>query len=79
MTKRAKKQRLFSALEVANICGVVNQTAINWIKNGHLNAFTTPGNQYRVYPEDLVAFLEERGMKVPPEVREAAEEKAFAD
>ncbi|HPX48569.1 MAG TPA: histidine kinase, partial [Treponemataceae bacterium] len=23
---------MFSALEVANMCGVVNQTAINWIK-----------------------------------------------
>lgn len=68
MAKTDKKIRIFSALEVANICGVVNQTAINWIKNGYLKAFTTPGGQYRVYAEDLVKFLHSRGMRVPEEL-----------
>jgi len=71
MGKQAKV-RIFSALEVANICGVVNQTAINWIKNGHLNAFTTPGGQYRIYAENLLGFLTDRGMRVPAEVEEVA-------
>ncbi len=73
MSKRNKKIRIFSALEVANICGVVNQTAINWIKNGYLKAFTTPGGQYRVYAEDLINFLQSRNMRVPEELREMAE------
>ena len=68
MGKQAKKVRIFSALEVANISGVVNQTAINWIKNGHLKAFTTPGGQYRIYADDLRDFLESRGMRVPEEL-----------
>jgi len=68
MTKHDKRVRIYSALEVANLCGVVNQTAINWIKSGHLKAFTTPGGQFRVYAEDLIAFLEERGMRVPAEL-----------
>ena len=68
MSKNDKKVRIFSALEVANICGVVNQTAINWIRNGYLKAFTTPGGQYRVYAEDLMSFLENRGMRVPEEL-----------
>jgi two-component system, OmpR family, response regulator len=72
MAKQAKKVRIYSALEVANICGVVNQTAINWIKNGHLKAFTTPGGQYRIYAEDLLEFLTSRGMRVPSEVEEVA-------
>jgi two-component system, OmpR family, response regulator len=72
MAKQANKVRIFSALEVANICGVVNQTAINWIKNGHLKAFTTPGGQYRIYAEDLLDFLSSRGMRVPSEVNEIA-------
>lgn len=72
MAKHAKKVRIFSALEVANICGVVNQTAINWIKNGHLKAFTTPGGQYRIYAEDLLSFLSSRGMRVPEEVESVA-------
>jgi two-component system OmpR family response regulator len=70
MAKKEKKVRIFSALEVADICGVVNQTAINWIKNGFLKAFMTPGGQYRVYAEDLLAFLSARGMRVPAELAE---------
>ena len=65
MSKKENRLKIFSALEVANICGVVNQTSINWIKNRHLKAFTTPGGQYRVYAEDLIDFLENRGMKLP--------------
>ena len=63
--KFKKKMRIYSALEVANICGVVNQTAINWIRNNHLKAFVTPGGQYRVYHDDLVSFMKDRGMRIP--------------
>ncbi len=69
-TKDEHKAKVYSALEVATICGVVNQTAINWIKNGHLKAFSTPGGQFRVYPEDLVRFMVSRSMKVPDELKE---------
>ena len=41
MVKKRKRIKIYSALEVANICGVVNQTAINWIKNGSLKAVST--------------------------------------
>jgi two-component system, OmpR family, response regulator len=73
MAKKEKKVRIFSALEVADICGVVNQTAINWIKNGFLKAFMTPGGQYRVYAEDLLSFLSSRGMRVPEGLVESSE------
>ena len=68
MVRKEKMVRIYSALEVARVCGVVNQTAINWIKSGHLKAFRTPGGQYRVYAEDLVAFLTDRGMRVPADL-----------
>lgn len=73
MSKNENHQRIkiYSALEVANMCGVVNQTAINWIRNGYLKAFNTPGGQYRVYSEDLLAFIKERGMKIPKELIES--------
>lgn len=79
MAKTDKKIRIFSALEVANICGVVNQTAINWIKNGYLKAFTTPGGQYRVYSEDLVEFLHSRGMRMPEELQRILEAQLEVD
>jgi|UniRef100_A0A7C3EKH8 two-component system OmpR family response regulator len=75
MAKNDKRLRIFSALEVANICGVVNQTAINWIRNGYLKAFTTPGGQYRVYAEDLKTFLDERGMRIPDELSELMQDE----
>ena len=65
MKKRDEKIKTFSALEIANFCGVVNQTVVNWIKAGHLNAFVTPGGQYRIYPEYLAEFLKQRKMKIP--------------
>lgn len=67
MSRNDKRVRIYSALEVANLCGVVNQTAINWIKGGHLKAFTTPGGQFRVYAEDLLSFLDEHKMHIPEE------------
>ncbi len=62
---KENKPVVYSALEVANICGVVNQTAINWINTGHLKAFKTPGGQYRVYPDDLLSFMKDRKMYIP--------------
>ena len=65
MAKDFERTVVYSALEVANICGVANQTAINWIRNGYLQAFNTPGGQYRVYADDLVHFMTERKMRIP--------------
>ena len=76
MSKGGRRVRIFSALEVANICGVVNQTAINWIRNGHLKAFTTPGGQYRIYAKDLAAFLDKRGMSASGEILQVMRENA---
>ena len=78
MSQDDKKPVVYSALEVANICGVVNQTAINWIKGGHLKAFKTPGGQFRVYPDDLAAFMTERAMRIPPELLAACSSSQFA-
>lgn len=75
MAKKEPKPVVFSALEVANICGVVNQTAINWINTGHLKAFKTPGGQYRVYPSDLLAFMHERKMYIPQSLLDICSDK----
>lgn len=76
MAKAKKKKRVFSAHEVANFCDVVNQTAINWIRQGHLDAYTTPGGQYRVYADVLAKFMQQQGMRMPDEVREVLAEQA---
>lgn len=76
MARTNKKERVFSAHEVANICGVVNQTAINWIDKGHLEAYTTPGGQYRVYADVLAKFLQKQGMRLPEELKQILAEQA---
>jgi CheY-like chemotaxis protein len=73
MAKESNKTVVYSALEVANICGVVNQTAINWIRNGYLSAFSTPGGQYRVYQDNLINFMTERKMRIPTDLMEAGD------
>jgi two-component system, OmpR family, response regulator len=76
MVNKIEKPVIYSALEVANICGVVNQTAINWINNGYLTAFKTPGGQYRVYPDDLVDFMSSRNMHIPMKLLSTCTNKA---
>jgi CheY-like chemotaxis protein len=68
MAKTKEKPVVYSALEVANICGVVNQTAINWIRSNYLKAFKTPGGQFRVYPDDLAEFMVSRNMRIPADL-----------
>ena len=77
--KFKKKMRIYSALEVANIGGVVNQTAINWIRSNHLKAFVTPGGQYRVYHDDLISFMKERGMRIPKALSGAEDSLIIVD
>ena len=79
MAKKIEKPVIYSALEVANICGVVNQTAINWINSGYLKAFKTPGGQYRVYPDDLADFMSERNMHIPMKLLSACTNRAAYD
>ncbi|MCH5291964.1 MAG: hypothetical protein J1D88_09475 [Treponema sp.] len=66
---QTEKPVLYSAMEVAHLCGVVNQTAINWIRNKYIKAFQTPGGQFRVYPDDLFTFMNLRGMRIPESLR----------
>lgn len=75
MSDDLKKPVVYSALEVAKFCGVVNQTAINWIKNKYIKAFQTPGGQYRVYPEDLIVFMKKKNIKIPKELVQACSKK----
>ena len=77
MANNESKPIMYSALEVAKLCGVVNQTAINWIRNNHLKAFNTPGGQFRVYPEDLIEFMQRRNIQIPPELRSACYGESF--
>ncbi len=72
---KPSKTIVFSGLEAATLCGVVNQTALNWIRAGYLKAFQTPGGQFRIYPEDLADFMEKRGIEIPPDLQKILDAK----
>jgi excisionase family DNA binding protein len=62
--------RPFTTGQVAEYCHVSQATIINWIKDGKLECYTTPGGHYRILESDLVSFLKTHGMPVDAELQE---------
>lgn len=54
--------------DIARICQVTPPTAIRWIEQGKLPSFTTGGGHRRVWAKDLVVFLREHNLPVPPDL-----------
>ena len=55
--------------EAGKYCYVTHVTIIEWIKQGKLKAYRTPGGRYRIQPNDLVEFLNRYEMPVPEELQ----------
>ena len=55
----------YTTFEISQICQVNPTTVQNWVKEGKLKAFVTPGGHRRIQREDLLAFLKEFGMPIP--------------
>ncbi len=51
--------------EIAQHCQVTPRTVIQWINEGKLKAFRTPGNHSRVKNEDFLDFLIKYQMPIP--------------
>jgi len=54
----------FTTGQVAEYCHVSQATIVNWIKDGKLSGYTTPGGHYRIPRSDLLSFLETHGMPI---------------
>ncbi|MBY0515107.1 MAG: hypothetical protein K2P78_14535 [Gemmataceae bacterium] len=53
--------------QIAKVCGVAPRTVTKWIDAGRVRGHRLPGSgDRRVYAADLLAFLREAGMRVPP-------------
>lgn len=48
--------------DVAAYCHVTSTTVINWITQGKLKAYQTPGGHYRIHREDFKMFLKDYGI-----------------
>ncbi len=60
-------KRIFTTFEIANLCHVDMTTVINWIEEGKLRAYRTPGGHRRIKRESFVKFLQRFNMPLPDE------------
>lgn len=58
-------KNIFSTHEAGRICNVHQTTIINWIEEGKLKAYITPGGHRRIKKSALLAFMKEYDMPIP--------------
>jgi excisionase family DNA binding protein len=66
-------EKTFTTYEIAKFCDVYPSSVINWINDGKLKAYSTPGGHHRVTREDLLKFLKQFNIPIPAEL--AGQEK----
>ena len=63
-----KTMGFLGTLRIARLCQVTPATVAHWIDQGYLKGHRTPTGHRRVDVDDLVSFLREHGMPVPPDL-----------
>lgn len=58
-------KNFYTTHEVSKFCNVYPTTVINWIKEGLLSAYTTPGGHRRIKKDDLLDLMKKNNMPVP--------------
>lgn len=62
------QEHFYTTHEISKLCNVYPSTVINWINEGILPAFTTPGKHRRVKRSDLISLMKNNNMPVPEEL-----------
>jgi len=57
--------KVFTTHQIAKECNVHHTTVINWINEGKLDSYSTPGGHRRVTEENLVRFMNKYQIPVP--------------
>ncbi|HYK89956.1 MAG TPA: helix-turn-helix domain-containing protein, partial [Acidobacteriota bacterium] len=65
------RRSFLTTFEISQICEVNPTTVQNWVKEGKLKAYVTPGGHRRVRREDLIQFMKEFGMPLPRGLQDA--------
>ena len=63
--------------EAAQYCHVSQATVVNWIKEGKLKAYATPGGHHRILLPDFLSFLETYRMPVDSALRTSLRPQAL--
>ncbi|MDP8213439.1 MAG: response regulator [Candidatus Zapsychrus exili] len=54
--------------EMAKYCNVAPRTVIQWVNEGKIKSYKTPGNHNRVELSEFLRFLQEYNMPIPKEL-----------
>ncbi|MBI3549102.1 MAG: response regulator [Elusimicrobia bacterium] len=65
-------KKVLGTHDIARICHVTPPAVINWLDSGKIPSFTTGGGHRRVWDRDLVVFMKEHNMPIPPELASEA-------
>lgn len=60
-------EKSLTTKNIAEYCQVTQRTAVQWINEGKLKFFRTPGKHIRVYHKDFLEFLKKYNMPAPEE------------
>ena len=61
-------ERTYTTHDIARYCDVYPSSVVRWINEGKLKSYETPGGHQRVSRENLLVFLKEFRIPIPPEV-----------
>lgn len=61
-------KKAFTTSEIAQYCQVTPRTVVQWIHDGKINAYRTPGNHSRVKKQDFLEFLKKYKIPIPREL-----------
>ena len=66
MRRDIKMPDLFSTKDIAKMLGVDYTTVIGWCEKGKIPSIKTPGGHRRIHRSDLINFLREYNLPIPP-------------
>ncbi len=61
-------KKALTTYDIATHCHVTPRTVIQWINEGKIKAYRTPGNHSRVQMADFMIFLKEYNMPLPEQL-----------
>jgi CheY-like chemotaxis protein len=64
-------EKLYTTFQIADICHVRPTTVIKWANRNLIKTYTTPGGHRRVRQADLLDFLKQYNIPIPPELSSA--------
>ncbi len=60
--------KTYTTHDIAKFCDVYPSSVVHWINEGKLKSYQTAGGHHRVGKDDLLAFLRQLSIPVPPEL-----------